>query len=217
MNRFMIYGFATIVFVGALVASLERSQINAIRQAVGLDLLFESEAPAVGRGIEEAIEEVAAEPVPGLLDDPTTLGAVAEAVAGCVPARAPPSEAVLAGLRRYVLALAAIGLEPEHPLAEPRARALYPLLGQGPMAAVDAARSERLTARQQRLLADLHMAFRDPDHPLYRGLPLHSGTLQGMSFQEAADALAHQWQQVATCAEERTLSPLAQWEPLPVE
>ena len=215
MNRFLIYGFVSLLFLGGLIATLDRSQINAMRELVGLSPLYLSEAPA--EDVEAAVEQVAVRRVPGVLDDPPTLGDVAGAAADCVPAERLQSDSVEAGLRRYVLALAAIGLAPDHPLVEPRFRPLHALVGQGPMAALQAAREGRLSRRERELLAEVHAAYRNPDHPLYRGLRLHGGTFDGLNFETAADAMAERWQSVAACAEERALPPLARWEPLAVE
>ena len=214
MNRFVIYGIVSFLFVGGLAATLDPSQINALRRAVGLGLLFDSEAPAMSGDVAAAVEEVAAEPAPGVLGDPPTLGEVATAVAACAMSDGPQSGPAAAALRRYVLAVAAIGLAREHPLADPRYRELYPLLAKGPMAALKEATSGTLDGTRRRAFERLHAAFRDPDHPLYRGLDVHSGTLHGLSFERAADAMADDWKAVAVCARERSMSPLAEWETL---
>ncbi len=82
------------------------------------------------------------------------------------------------------------------------------------MAALADARVGKLGNDERGAFGELHAAFRNPDHPLYRGLNLHSGTMHGLAFEKAADALAGQWQQVAACAEERAALSLVQWEPL---
>lgn len=220
MNRFVIYGFALLLFLGGLFAWLDKGQLNALRSAVGLEPLYRSEAASMSTEERAAeIERLAAMPVPGVLDDGVTLGKAATHATACISetnGRVPQKAAALA-IRRYLMVLAASGTDANHPMVEPRLRPLHALTGQGAMAVLEDAREGRLTERDLKLLAEFHAVYADPDHPLYAGLKLYGGTFDALDFEAAMETLAESWQGVADCTAERTLPPLTEWERMVVE
>lgn len=220
MNRYVLYGFVTLLFLGGLFAWVDKGQINALRGLVGMAPLYRSEAADMSAAERAAeIERIAATPVPGILDAPPTLGRAAGAVIACIAGQSgrTPQPPAAAAVRRYLMVLAASGLAPQHPMVEPRLRRLHGLVGQGPMAALETAGEGRLSERERDLLGAFHAAYADPDHPLYDGLKLYGGTFDALDFEAAVKTLAERWKPVAACAVERVLPPLTEWERLAVE
>lgn len=221
MNRWLIYGIVSLLFLAGLVAWFDKAQVNALRSAAGLAPLHRSEAAAMGTEQRASVlEEIAAHPVPGLVDDaPPTLGEAAEMGVVCVAelSTRPPGPAASRALRRYLLVLATTGLEPEHPVVEPRLAPLHALIGQGPMAALELARNDGLGPAGTELLAEFHRTYADPDHPLHDGLELHGGTFDALDFEAASAILLERWREVGDCVTGRLLPPLADWERLATE
>lgn len=220
MNRFVIYGIVSLLFVAGLFAWIDKGQINALRGAVGLEPLYRSEARDMSASAREAeVARLAALPVPGILDAPPTLGRASDAVIACIAGSSGrvPQRAAATAIRRYLMVLAAAGLEPAHPMVEPRLQPLYRLLGQGPMAVLETAAEGGLSARERELLARFHQVYSDPDHPLYDGLQLYGGTFDALDFEAAMETLGTAWRPVANCATARILPPLAEWKRLAVE
>lgn len=213
MNRFTLYAAAALVFLGALFATVDKGQINAMRTAVGLAPLHRSEAQELSaEALAAEMERLKALPVPGIVEGPSQ----GEAAAGVVDCAAkvvgrPPQKAAAEGARRYLLALALLGLDAEAPLIEPRLRPLHPVLAIGPMAVLHEARQGRLSAGTLALLGRWHQAYSDPEHPLYKGIGLHGGTFEALDFEALTTALAERWQAVADCAEGAVLPPMAEW------
>lgn len=209
MNRWLIYAIVTLLFLAALVGGFDKAQVNALRAALGFAPLYLSEGPDLGAE-ERALllAEVAERPMPGLVDEvPPTLGEAAElgvACLGAMSARA-PGPAAGEALRRYLLALAAAGLEEPHPLVEPRLAPLHALVGQGPLAAMELARNDATGLEEAALLAEFHRTYADADHPLYDGLRLHGGTFEAMDFEAATALLAERWREVGDCVSDRLL------------
>lgn len=221
MNRFVIYGFAALLFLFGMVALFDKEQINALRQMAGFDALYDSEIEDLGAdNLAAEFEWIAAAPIPGVLDEPPSLGEAADATLACLEevgvARLPQARARRA-LRRYLLVLAASGLERGHPLVEPRLAGLHALTGQGPMAALESAEKDELDPEIRSLLRQFHEIYSDPDHPIYGGIGIYAGTFDGLDFQKAADALAERWPAVAACAREAALPPLTEWQRLAVD
>lgn len=214
MNRHALYALAGLLFLGGVFATVDKSQLNAMREFVGLPPLYRSEAEDLSAAeLEAEMARLAAGPVPGLIDEGPTLGEAADAVVACLVQQGAPQPRGGAGtgLRRYLLNLAALGLNPDAPLVEPRLRVLHPVLATGPLAVLEDAQRGRLMPDAVALLARYHAKYSDPDHPLYKGLALHGGTFAGLDFAALTDVLGRQWRAVAGCASDRALPPMAEW------
>lgn len=214
MNRFALYAIAGLLFLGGLFALADKGQINAMRELVGLSPLHRSEAADLSAGqIEAEMARLGAMPLPGMTGEGPTLAEAADATVACAAERTStqPRGGAGEGARRYLLNLAALGLDPEAPLVEPRLRALHPVLATGPLAVLEDARKGLLGPDTTALLARYHEKYADPGHPLYRGLALHGGTFGGLDFEALMRALGTQWPAVADCATSRALPPMAEW------
>lgn len=215
MNRWMIYGFATLLFLGGLAAFMDKSQINALRGVIGLEPLHESEVADLSvRETEAWLADVGARPVPGIVDEAPPLGEAAKAAAECAAETAPrrPHGAAIEAVERYLLTLAASGIMAEPALLEPSLRDRQRVTAIGPMAVLDAARQGALTPDEAAWLARFHAAYSDPEHPLYRGLGLYDGTFDAMEFETMARNLAVDWDKVAACTEAAALPGLVEWQ-----
>lgn len=214
MNRYTLYAIAALLFLGGLFATVDKGQINAMREFVGLPPLHRSEAEELSAGeLQAEMARLGAMPVPGLIGDGPNLDETAEAVVACLVQQGAPEPRGGAGdgMKRYLLNLAALGMDPEAPLVEPKLRPLHPVLAAGPLAVLDDAQKGRLVPDASALLARYHRTYSDPDHPLYKGLSLHGGTFAGLDFEALTSTLASRWQPVAGCAAERALPPMAEW------
>lgn len=220
MTRFMLYGIAALLFLGGLVAFFDKSQINAVRELVGFAPLHVSEASSLSKKETEAeMARLAAEPLPGIVDDAPSLGEAADAAVVCTAkvAKFEPRRPARAALRRYLLNLAAIGIDRKPPLVEPRLRVLRPLIGQGPMAVLDMAAKGEIGPAERDFLARYHAKYSDPEHPLYKGIELHAGTFDALEFERVTGVASGNWAAIAECTEAAILPGLVDWRRLTVE
>lgn len=216
----MVYGIAALIFLGALVAFFDKSQVNAVRALVGLGALHESETRDLSvKQTEAEMAELAAMPLPGLIDGSITLGEAAAAVRACA-AQAVQREAAGASgeaVERFLINLVAAGFDDNPVLIEPSLRELRMVIGRGPLALLDDARNHRLSVQEIALLDRYHETYSDPDHPLYRGLQLYGGTFDGLEFESMTKVLPSHWDSIGACSESKILPPLAEWQRLVVE
>lgn len=168
-----------------------------------VEILEPAEIHLVLRGLGD-------QPVPGTdpeAEDRPTLDELSLAAARCTIERtggAPPPAAQEA-LRRYLLMLGAIAVEPGTPLLEPEMDGLTPLFAQGPGEVRRSLTEGDLGERERLLLAEFNATYAQPRHPLYLDLELYDDTFPELNFQALLKTVREQPEAIADCAFGRVL------------
>ncbi|HUF56661.1 MAG TPA: hypothetical protein VMM55_08900 [Thermohalobaculum sp.] len=160
--------------------------------------------------IHAVLAALGAQPVPGTdpeAEDRPTLDELSLAAARCTIEQtggAPPPAAQEA-LRRYLLMLGAIAVEPDTPLLEPEMAGLTPLFAQGPGEVRRSLTEGDIGEREQLLLAEFYATYAQARHPLYLDLELYDDTFPELNFQALLATVREQPEAVADCAFGRVL------------